>query len=263
MTISAAERFISSSSLIPVGMPRRLSGTDMDWSVGRVRMTWPKKPASASSTELSTTSKTMWCKPVPSEVSPIYMPGRLRTASRPFRTLMASEPYSLALGLRFAAKSDPHRHHDVFEALFARVADERAGRGIAERTLQLIARHIVQHVEQVVDIEADVQRIAPIAHLELLLRLFLVGIGRYDLQAAVGQDPAHAAELFIRQDRRALQRLAQRLALPLHPVLGLRPDDSWLIGKLAVDQLGDELDRPEAEPRLRRGQFHAHFAPAL
>ena len=29
-----------------------------------------------------------WCKPVPSLVSPIYIPGRLRTASSPLRTLM-------------------------------------------------------------------------------------------------------------------------------------------------------------------------------
>src|SRR5215468_3305255 len=52
-----------------------------------------QKPASASSTELSTTSYTMWCRPEPSSVSPMYMPGRLRTASRPFRTLIASASY--------------------------------------------------------------------------------------------------------------------------------------------------------------------------
>ena len=51
-----------------------------------------QKPASASSTALSTTSNTMWCRPVPSRVSPMYMPGRLRTASRPFRTLIYREP---------------------------------------------------------------------------------------------------------------------------------------------------------------------------
>jgi ParB-like chromosome segregation protein Spo0J len=33
--------------------------------------------------ELSKTSKTKWCNPVPSEVSPIYIPGRFLTASRP------------------------------------------------------------------------------------------------------------------------------------------------------------------------------------
>ena len=49
-------------------------------------------PASASSTELSTTSKTMWCRPVPSSVSPMYIPGRFRTASSPFRSLMSSAP---------------------------------------------------------------------------------------------------------------------------------------------------------------------------
>src|SRR5690554_177931 len=43
--------------------------------------------------ELSTNSKTMWCRPVPSSVSPMYMPGRLRTASSPFRTLILEELY--------------------------------------------------------------------------------------------------------------------------------------------------------------------------
>src|SRR5277367_6647595 len=40
----------------------------------------------------------MWCRPEPSSVSPIYMPGRLRTASRPFRTLMEPAPYSSMSG---------------------------------------------------------------------------------------------------------------------------------------------------------------------
>src|SRR5216683_6770885 len=43
---------------------------------------------------LSTTSYTMWCRPEPSSVSPIYMPGRLRTASRPLSTWIDSAPYS-------------------------------------------------------------------------------------------------------------------------------------------------------------------------
>src|SRR3954466_8495031 len=40
----------------------------------------------------------MWCRPEPSSVSPIYMPGRLRTASRPLRTLMLSASYVFMLG---------------------------------------------------------------------------------------------------------------------------------------------------------------------
>ena len=48
---------------------------------------WSAKPASASSTELSTTSHTKWCKPR-SDVDPMYMLGRLRTAVRPSRTVI-------------------------------------------------------------------------------------------------------------------------------------------------------------------------------
>src|SRR6476661_1069475 len=46
----------------------------------------------ASSTELSTTSHTRWWRPR-SPVDPMYMPGRLRTASRPSRTWMAEASY--------------------------------------------------------------------------------------------------------------------------------------------------------------------------
>ena len=43
-------------------------------------------PARASSTELSSTSRKSWCRPrLP--LSPTYMPGRFRTASKPFKDL--------------------------------------------------------------------------------------------------------------------------------------------------------------------------------
>ena len=52
------------------------------------------KPAMASSTELSTTSHTQWCRPE-GPVEPMYMPGRLRTGSRPSRTCMSLAPYEV------------------------------------------------------------------------------------------------------------------------------------------------------------------------
>lgn len=52
-------------------------------------------PAIASSTELSTISCTRWCRPR-SPVEPMYMPGRLRTASRPSSTWMALASYDLS-----------------------------------------------------------------------------------------------------------------------------------------------------------------------
>src|SRR5215471_3370306 len=143
MTISAAERFRSSCSCTPVGMPRPLSTTLIELSVWIVTVISSQKPASASSTALSTTSNTMWCRPVPSEVSPMYMPGRLRTASRPFRTLIESDPYAeVASGLALASglpesgfscsdkALDPHRHDDVLEVLLGGIGDQRARRSV-------------------------------------------------------------------------------------------------------------------------------------
>src|SRR6202034_1881891 len=52
-------------------------------------------PASASSTELSTTSWTRWCSPR-SPVEPMYIPGRLRTASRPSKTVIERASYDKA-----------------------------------------------------------------------------------------------------------------------------------------------------------------------
>jgi len=73
------------------GMPRPLSLTDTEPSAWIFTITVSQWPARASSIALSTTSNTMWCRPVPSSVSPMYMPGRLRTASSPFKTLILLE----------------------------------------------------------------------------------------------------------------------------------------------------------------------------
>ena len=90
MMTSAAER--PSSGWMSVGMPRPLSSMVMELSELMATVMVLQCPAKASSMALSSTSNTMWCRPVPSWVSPIYIPGRLRTASKPLRTLMLSAP---------------------------------------------------------------------------------------------------------------------------------------------------------------------------
>src|SRR5690554_6416750 len=82
-----------------VGMPRPLSFTVQEPSGLSDTVTRSACPASASSIALSTASYTMWCRPEPSSVSPMYMPGRLRTASRPFKTLIESAPYASGSGM--------------------------------------------------------------------------------------------------------------------------------------------------------------------
>src|SRR6202011_4882595 len=96
MTTSAADT--PSPRWISVGIPRPSSRTLQEPSGLSVTTPSFAKPASASSMALSTTSYTMWCRPEPSSVSPIYMPGRLRTASRPRSTLIDCALYSPSSG---------------------------------------------------------------------------------------------------------------------------------------------------------------------
>src|SRR5512138_96030 len=78
-----------------MGIPEPLSTMVTELSAWIETLISFARPAIASSTELSTTSYTRWWRPR-SPTSPMYMCGRLRTASRPSSTLIASVPYSSA-----------------------------------------------------------------------------------------------------------------------------------------------------------------------
>src|SRR5688500_13956553 len=237
ITISAAERLRSSSSLTSVGMPRPLSTTEMELSVWITTLMSSQCPARASSMALSTTSNTMWCKPVPSEVSPMYIPGRLRTASRPLRILMLLESYSAGVrpfsgagcgtvansvpvpSLRGFAPLDAHRHHDVLEVFAPRHLHQRARVGVPHRHRDRGRVHVVEHVEEVGDVEADVERIAVVVDGEALFGLLLLVVRADDRQRPLGEHQAHAADLLVRQDCGAIERLHQARALEVDAVL--------------------------------------------
>ena len=84
MTISRAGR--SYWGMFLTGMPRPLSTTRTEASAQMVTSMLVQTPASASSTELSTTSYTRWWRPR-CPVDPMYMPGRLRTGSKTLENL--------------------------------------------------------------------------------------------------------------------------------------------------------------------------------
>src|SRR5690606_21260716 len=86
------------------GMPRPLSVTRTPPSASSVTSMVSQKPANASSTALSTTSQTRWCRPR-SPVEPMYMAGRIRTASRPSRTVSEPAVYCYWLGVDPATPS--------------------------------------------------------------------------------------------------------------------------------------------------------------
>src|SRR5471032_207722 len=98
----------------------------------------------------------MWCRPVPSSVSPMYMPGRLRTASRPRSTLIESASYSSPLPAvaRFSSFSlmisvpekSVRRDRSVGHAQDLRAADERLeklGIGAGHPALHSQRHHLV------------------------------------------------------------------------------------------------------------------------
>src|ERR1700719_4790060 len=85
ITTSAAGFF--SVACMSTGMPRPLSITVTLLSSCTVTLISSQYPAMASSTELSTTSQTRWCRPC-SPVEPMYIAGRNRTASNPPSTLI-------------------------------------------------------------------------------------------------------------------------------------------------------------------------------
>ena len=77
-------------------MPRPLSRTETDPSTWMMTSIFEQNPARCSSIELSRTSNTMWCRPR-SSGSPMYMPGRFRTASRPSSLSICAASYFCAV----------------------------------------------------------------------------------------------------------------------------------------------------------------------
>src|SRR5262245_2649471 len=163
--------------------------------------------------ELSTTSNTRWCSPR-SAVSPMYMPGRLRTASRPSRTLMFSAPYPgaeasplvIAIGALVERAiipsgsagchllgsalvgSETHRHEHVSEGGILRSLEHARPDLVGHPQLDHVAGGMhAEHVEEVARIEADRHRLPAIGHFDVLAGLPLLGVACRDLEGALLQ----------------------------------------------------------------------------
>src|SRR3972149_5080042 len=149
-----------------------------------------QKPASASSTLLSTTSYTRWGSPA-GPVPPIYIAGRFRTASSPSRTLICSAlyvgaswapcrssaittpPYTLDPLIASRPKksapalrqrpgrggrtqgSYPHGHNDAAEALPFVWFEQGGGQRILDVHRDLRLLHHTQEVQEVPGVEPD------------------------------------------------------------------------------------------------------------
>src|SRR6476620_11303741 len=83
---------------------------------------------------------------------------------------------------------NPHRHDNVFEVCVIRNRNQGRRVRIAKGDVDLVNFQIVQYVEQVGHVEADIHAVAAVVDLEFFDRFFLVGISRADLHAAWGDD---------------------------------------------------------------------------
>src|SRR5690606_16191535 len=135
----------------------------------------------------------------------------------------------------------PHRHDDVFEVGIVGNRDQGRRIGIAQGDVYVVALQVVQHVEQVGDVKADIDAVAAIIDFDFFHRFFLVGVGGADLQAARRNHAAHTLELVGGHDRGTLQRTQQLVAVDGHVVAITLGNHAHVIRELAFHQLGNQL----------------------
>src|SRR5262245_44144099 len=111
-------------------------------------------------------------------VLPMYIAGRLRTASRPSRTLMSSAPYRAAawavmpfLYLCPPDASYPHRHDHAQEPLLRRLANEARAQRIFKFHDHLRRIHRPEHVQEVASVESRGQRLSLVGRANIFFGL--------------------------------------------------------------------------------------------
>ena len=87
-----------------------------------------------------------------------------------------------------------HRHDNIFETCIVRQGNQSGRIGIAQGDADLIALEVVEYIEQIGDVESYIDAVSAVVDFQLFCRLFLVSIGRADLQAARRDHAAYAFE---------------------------------------------------------------------
>src|SRR5215211_3816373 len=118
-------------------MPEPLSWTVIESSGWIVTSTRSLRPARASSTELSTTSKTRWWRPR-APVEPMYIPGRSRTGSRPSRTVMSFAVYAVSAIKKALQMSTLRADHSLSETTVGAGHREARGGGPRDQLAELL-----------------------------------------------------------------------------------------------------------------------------
>src|SRR5580693_8690037 len=94
--------------------------------------------------------------------------------------------------------------------------DEATAVGIRQPDLDLIALDGGERVEQVIHVETDLDFLALVRNLDLILGFLLLGIVGLEREEVGARGEANAPVLLVGEDRGALQRLPQALAVGFH-----------------------------------------------
>src|SRR4029077_12118914 len=115
--------------------------------------------------------------------------------------------------------------------------NEAAAVGVRKSDLHLVPLDRAQRVEEIVDVEADLDFLALVRHLNLVLGFLLLRVVGLQGQEVGARSEPDAAVLLVRKDRRPLQGLTQALPVSPHGFGRVRGYDSRVLRETAIDQL--------------------------
>ena len=99
-----------------------------------------------------------------------------------------------------------HRHDDIFKVVLAWHGNQRGGGRITQGDINLIAFEVIQYIQQIGHVEADIDAVAVVIDFDFFDRFFLIGVGGTHLHAARCDHATNAFEFIASHDRCTLQR---------------------------------------------------------
>lgn len=118
---------------------------------------------------------------------------------------MASKPAPLQI-------LQSHRHDDIGCGLRSRILNLHARHGIGQQDTHILALQRVKHIQYIADVKADFHLSPGIGDVQNLFRFFLFRVIGGDFQLIFTDVKAHAAEFFVRKNRRAGKGLLENIA---------------------------------------------------
>src|SRR5262249_22853108 len=111
-----------------------------------------------------------------------------------------------------------------------------------EPDLDAVALDRTQRIEQIVDVETDLDFLALVRHLHLILGFLLLWVMRLEGQEIWPYRQADPPVLLVRKDGGALQGLPQCLPIRLDRTGWIRRDDPRVLRETTIDQLRSEAN---------------------